>query len=186
MSNVSVIDKAFKKFEKDILETTRMELNKWCWKILEAAVAARERNPRAHDFTGNLINSIVVCLYEKGKPYAPYFASDIGVSPAIRPKMRPLRNKSEKRYGFYPDYSGVYGSTYKPTVETNGGWGRADAEAFFASYRPKGNHMFDIVVAYPVEYANWIENQRQTTGILLTERYARITGLTFLQLGKAS
>lgn len=175
---MAVVDNAFKSFEKTILETTRMELNKWCWQILESAVRARENNPNAHDFTGNLLNSIVVCLYENGQPYAPYFASDIGVLPAIRNKMK---KRLRKRVFFNRDYSGDQ-SVYLPTIDTDGGWGKEDAEKFFASYKPQGKHMFDIVVAYTVEYADWVDTERQTTGFLQTKKFAQRTGMTFLRL----
>lgn len=181
-TNKQVLDRAFKEFGQKILKTTRSKMNQWCWQILESAVRARENDPKAHDFTGNLLNSIVVCLYENGKPYAPYFASDL-VPSAIRPKMRRivLSNKRRIGYRFYPDYSGS-NSVYIPTVDTNGGWGRQDAEEFFASYRPGGNNMFDIVVAYTVEYANWVQMQRQTTGILQTKDFTYRTGIKFLKL----
>ena len=182
MSNTSVIDTAFKKFEKQIEDMTEQELQKYCWSILQAAIKARESNPNAHDFTGNLLNSIVVCLYRRRKPVIAYFSSSL-VGEAIRPKMRVLTTK-EKRYGFNPDYSGKH-SVYKPTVNTNGGWGRDDAEEFFETYVPKGNNMFDIVVAYTVEYANWVEIQRQTTGILQTQKFAERTGMTFMYLKAA-
>lgn len=183
MSNASVIDKAFKDFEKQIENTTETRLQEYCKSILESAIKARESNPNAHDFTGNLLNSIVVCLYKRRKPVIAYYSSS-NVAKAIRPKMSPL-SSMDKRYAFNPDYSGRYGSTYKPTVTTNKGWGKDDAEEFFGSYVPQGNNMFDIVVAYTTEYANWIEIQRKTTGILQTEKYARRTGMTFMELKAA-
>lgn len=181
MRNITVVKKAFADFDKQIIETTRMELNKWCWAIIEAAVSARENNPNGHDFTGNLLNSIVVCLYENGDPYVPYYPSDIGVLPAIRKKMK---KRLRKRVFFNPDYRGE-NSAYFPTVETDGGWGRQDAENFFASYRPQSKNMFDIVVAYTVEYADWVEQQRQTTGILQTKQFVVGTGMRLLQLKSA-
>jgi hypothetical protein len=182
MSNQTVIDNAFKDFEKNILDTTEQELKRYCWQILDAAIKAREHFPGAHDFTGNLLNSIVVCLYKRRNPVIAYFSSSL-VPEAIRPKMRILRS-SEKRYGFNPDYSGDY-SIYKPTVPTNGGWGRDDAENFFETFVPDGNNLFDIVVAYTVEYADWVNQQRGTTGILETEKYARRAGMKLLQLKTA-
>ena len=46
--------------------------------------------------------------------------------------------------------------------------------------------LFDIVVAYPVEYASWVEKQRSTTGILQTYAYAERVGTTFLGLPRAA
>lgn len=182
MSNSDTIEKAFEDFEKEIRNETRRALNEWCWTIIETAVMAREKNPNAHDFTGNLLNSIVVCLYENGNPYAPYYASDVpGVTPAIRRKMK---KRLRRRVFFNPDYEGV-NSAYLPTVDTNGGWGREDAEAFFSMFKPAGKNMFDVVVAYTVEYADWVDMQRKTTGFLETRKFVERTGITFMQLKAA-
>ena len=152
--NKAVITKAVEDYKnRVIIPTMEAELKKWCSHILDAAITARQRNPRAHNFTGNLLNSIVVCVYKNGRPIIAYFSSDI-----------------------------VPESAYLPTVETNGGWGRDDAQEFFESYKPKGNNLFDIVVAYTVEYANWVQMERGTAGILNTYAYAERTGKTFLKL----
>ena len=180
MSNASVIDKVFKDFEKRILDTTERELQKYCWRILDAAIKARERNPKAHNFTGNLLNSIVVCLYRRKNPVIAYYSSSL-VLEAIRPKMR---KRKRIPVSFNPDYEGRI-TKYLPTVQTNGGWGYEDAQEFFESYTPHGDNMFDIVVAYTTEYANWVEMERQTTGILQTRKFARRAGMTFMYLKAA-
>lgn len=176
--NKQVITKAVADYEKNvIIPTMEKALKKWCWQILNAAILARQRNPKAHNFTGNLLNSIVVGLYRNKKPVIAYYASDL-VPEAIRPKMR---KRERRRVFFHRDYDDK-DSAYLPTIDTNGGWGKDDAEEFFESYRPKGNYLFDIVVAYSVEYANWVQMQRATTGILNTLQYAERTGRTFLRL----
>ena len=176
--NKAVITKAVEDYKnRVIIPTMEAELKKWCSHILDAAITARQRNPRAHNFTGNLLNSIVVCLYKNAKPAIAYFSSDI-VPEAIMPKMK---KRLRKRVFFKRDYDGEE-SAYLPTVETNGGWGRDDAQEFFESYKPKGNNLFDIVVAYTVEYANWVQMERGTAGILNTYAYAERTGKTFLKL----
>ncbi len=164
---------------KDNVIIPEMEkaLKKWCRDILNAAILARQRNPQAHNFTGNLLNSIVVCLYRERKPVIAYYASDL-VPEAIQPKMR---MRVRRRVFFKKDYDGEE-SAYLPTIQTNGGWGKDDAQEFFETYRPKGNYLFDIVVAYPVEYANWVQQHRATTGILNTLSYAERTGRTFMRL----
>ena len=131
-----------------------------------------------HNFTGNLLNSIVVCLYREKSPTIAYFSSSL-VPEAIRPKMSGPRRRA---YVFRPDYDGVYGSKYRPEVKTNKGWGRDDAENFFESYIPNGRNLFDIVVAYTVEYADWVNQQRGTTGILETWKEAKSTGMTFMEV----
>lgn len=176
--NKATIQKAVENYKNQvIIPTMEAELKKWCSHILDAAIMVRQRNPKAHNFTGNLLNSIVVCLYKNGRPIIAYFSSDI-VPEAIMPKMK---KRLRKRVFFKRDYDGEE-SAYLPTIETNGGWGKDDAQEFFESYKPKGNNLFDIVVAYTVEYANWVQMERGTAGILNTYAYAERTGKTFLKL----
>ena len=183
MGNATVIDKAFRDFEKTIRDTTRKRLQSWCKQLVSAAVKMRLGDPKAHNFTGNLLNSIVVCLYEDGNPIEAFYAADEGnVKSAIMHKM----TARKRPYLFVRDgdYEGRP-SKYFATVPTDQGWGIDDAKEFFASFLPQGRDMFDIVVAYTVEYANWVQMQRNTTGILETEGYARKTGMTFMQLKAA-
>lgn len=176
--NKATIQKAVENYKNQvIIPTMEAELKKWCSHILDAAIMARQRNPKAHNFTGNLLNSIVVCLYKNRQPVMAWYAHD-RVPEAIMPKMR---KRLRKRIFFKRDYDGEE-SAYLPTVETNGGWGYEDAQEFFETYTPKGNYLFDIVVAYPVEYANWVQMQRATTGILNVWSFAERTGRTFMRL----
>lgn len=177
-TNKHILEQAFKDYRKYILDVTENELRKWCFGMLESAIRFREQNPLAHNFTGNLLNSIVVCLYREKSPVIAYFSSSL-VPEAIRPKMSGPRRRA---YVFRPDYEGVYGSKYRPEVKTNKGWGRDDAEKFFESYIPNGRNLFDIVVAYTVEYADWVNQQRGTTGILETWKEAKKTGMEFMEV----
>lgn len=176
MAGISqAISKGFTDYKQYILRTTEKELRQWCWELLNAAIQWREKNTRAHNFTGNLLNSITVCLYRRNSPVIAYYSSSL-VPEAIRPKM-----SAPKRSYFKRDYEGAR-SVYKPEVVTNRGWGKDDAEAFFESYSPRGNNLFDIVVAYTTEYAGFIEYERQTTGALQTWQQARNTGINFMEL----
>lgn len=176
-TNKEILEKGFKDYYKYICDTAEKELREWCWDLLTSAIRWRESNPQAHNFTGNLLNSIVVCLYRENNPVIAYFSSSL-VGEAIRPKMR---QRTRRSYVFNPDYDGAF-SKYRPEVQTNGGWGRDDAERFFESYTPRENNLFDIVVAYTVEYADWVNQQRGTTGIMQTWQQAKVTGMTFMQL----
>ena len=186
--NRAVIDKAFKGFEKQILSQTEERLKSWCYDLMVLAYKNRLSNPRAHDFTGNLINSIMVGLYRKGNPTYVCIVGDRGVVKApITGKMRVRASQlgySAKMYRFKKDWSGRK-SAYVPTVNTDGGNGVRDASEFFRSYRPSGRNAFDVVVAYPVEYASWVEQERQTTGYLQTLADAKATGITFMELKSA-
>lgn len=186
--NKGTIKKAFKEFEKQILLETESRLKSWCYDLMSAAYKNRLGNPRSHEFTGNLLNSIMVGLYRRRTPIFLCAVGDRGVVRApIMGKMRVRPSQlgySAKMYRFKKDWEGVT-SAYVPTVDTNGGNGLKDAIQFFHSYRPDGNNMFDLVVAYPVEYATWVERERQSTGYLQTFRDAKTTGITFMELKSA-
>lgn len=122
----------------------------------------REYNENAHNFTGNLINSIVAVLYKDGvEKYAEYASRTVG-KPAIRVKMT-----APKSYHFRRDWQGAE-SHYMADEETNRGWGIDDADRFVKQYHPKGKGWV-VTLAYPVEYAAYVEKHRQSTGIAQVE-----------------
>ena len=174
-TNQQIVRKGVDAYKKQIFDEVEKRCRKFCDALCQEAIVSRLTNERAHNFTGNLLNSIVVCLYRDKKPVYACYAAD-KVIKAIQVKMT-----SPKHYHFKKDYDGAE-SNYSPTIETNEGWGEEDARAFFQSYRPSGNNLFDIVVAYPTEYAEWVEIRRATTGILGTYAYAERMGVTWLKL----
>lgn len=186
--NRAILKKGFEGFEKQILSATEARLKSWCYDLMVMAYKNRLSNPRGHEFTGNLLNSIMVGLYRRRQPVYVCIVGDHGVVRApIGGKMRVRASQlgyTSKMYRFKKDWEGR-SSAYVPTVNTDGGNGVDDARDFFRSYRPDGNNMFDVVVAYPVEYANWVEGERQTTGYLQTFQDAIATGVTFMQLKSA-
>lgn len=177
-TNAAILDKGFKDYYKYICDTTEKELREYCADLLEGAIKWRMVNPEAHNFTGNLLNSIVIGLYREKMPVIAFLSSG-KVKAALYPKMS---ERKKRRYVFRPDYDGASVSKYMPEVKTNKGWGRDDATKFFESYTPGGNNLFDIVVAYTVEYADWVDMQRGTTGIMQTWQQAKVSGMTFMRL----
>lgn len=177
VTNRTIIHNAIAEYRTKIFDEVENRCRKFCTDLCQEAIRARKNAPGAHNFTGNLINSIVVCLYRNREPINAYYAAQY-VPKAIQVKMR---QRMRKRYRFNPDYDGDK-SHYLPTVQTNGGWGEDDARHFFQDYVPKGKNLFDIVVAYPVEYGNWVEAQRSTTGILQAYSHAESVGVTYLKL----
>lgn len=172
---IRYIDEYKKKFVKELEENCRVFCNALCM----AAINFRESSPGKHDFTGNLLNSIVTCLYKDGSPiYACYAAERV-------PKAIQVKMTAGYRYTFGKDYEQSR-SFYNPEVDTNEGWGEDDAKNFFNSYRPAGHNMFDIVVAYPTEYAGWVELRRGTTGIVGTYDTAARLGVDYLKLPRVS
>lgn len=176
-TNKAVIHKAFADYRKQILDEVEIRCRKFCTDLCQEAINARQNTEGAHNFTGNLLNSIVVCLYREREPINAYYAAQY-VPKAIQMKMRERKRKS---YRFNPDYDGDK-SHYLPTVQTNGGWGEDDARNFFQNYTPKGKNLFDIVIAYPVEYANWIEIKRGTTGIMRAYSWSEQVSVQYLKL----
>lgn len=176
-TNAQIIRNGLAKYKEQIFDDVENRCRKFCSDLCQEAIHARQTAEGAHNFTGNLLNSIVVCLYRDREPINAYYAAQY-VPKAIQVKMRARKRKN---YRFNPDYDGD-NSNYLPTVQTDGGWGEDDARRFFQNYIPQGKNLFDIVVAYPVEYANWIEMQRGTTGILQSYQYASQVGTTYLKL----
>lgn len=178
INNTTIVSKALQDYKATIVKDLAVKCGKYATALVKAAIDARRGEPNAHDFTGNLLNSIVVCVYQEKNPLTVAFAAN-RVAKAIQVKMR---KRARRSHIFNPDYSGA-SSKYKPTVQTNGGWGVDDAIRFFDEYRPDGNNLFDIVVAYPVEYASFVEMERGTTGIVRTHAQAGQIGMTYLKVG---
>lgn len=177
MSGIStIVDTAISDFKKEIEDKVEQNCKVFCRDLMLEAIEARRRADGAFDFTGNLITSIVACLYKKGNPIIAYYAANNEKEP-IAVKM----SERKRPYGFPHSYNGAKHVHFKADVKTNMAYGIDDAKNFFRHYRPKEGNMFDIVVAYPVEYADWVESQRQTTGFMWTKQHAEGVGLTYLQ-----
>lgn len=172
-TNTRIAHNAIVDYNRKILDEIEKRCDGYCSQILVGAIDARLNHPRAHNFTGNLITSIVVCLYRNKQPVRAYFAGHTIDGP-IAVKMT-----FPKTYHWKKDYDGVE-SHYKPEIATIQDYGERDAREFFKSYRPTGKSLFDIVVAYPVEYADYIQQLRETTGILQAYDYADKIAVTYL------
>ena len=175
-TNAHIVHNAIAGYREKVFDEVEKRCRKFCSDLCRAAIVARRVDPEAHNFTGNLLNSIVVCLYKNREPVNAYYAAQY-VPKAIRVKM------TVRKYGyrFKPDYDGD-NSKYRPEIETDKGWGVNDAKNFFRNYTPAGKNLFDIVIVYPVEYANWIEMERGTTGIMQTYAWAQEVGIRYLKL----
>lgn len=179
-TNAHILDNAIARYHKRIIAEVEKRCYGYCEKICESAVAYREG--LGHNYTGNLINSIAVCLYRDGSPIAAWLSQDL-VKPSMYRKMTRGGGKNGT-YFFKVDWDGAR-SKYTPEVDTDEMWGEGDAQKFFQSYRPSGHKKFDIVVAYTTEYADWVEREHHTTGIMQTYDFAEYCGVTFLQLPRA-
>ena len=179
MSGISVQQAIAKvdAYREAIIKETRRRCVIFIDNLLEAAIEYRLQ--QGHNFTGNLINSIAVGLYQERKLTEIRYASD-ELKSAIQVKMT-----YPKRYAFTRDWDGD-ASHYIPAIATNEGWGKDDARTFISGYRPGGKNLFDIVVAYTTEYASFVEKQRSSTGILSLYAEAPSIAMLCLELGKSN
>lgn len=176
-TNAQIIQKAITQYKKDIETALGKRCCRFCDELRDEAIRNRDVGDGGvpHNYTGNLLNSIVVCAYKNGNPfYASYSAGR--VRKALYFKMT-----SPKKYFFIKDYDGA-ASRYKAEVATDEGLGEDNARRFFASYKPAGKHLFTIVVAYTAEYADWVHMKRQTVGIMRTYDYAERYGVEWLRV----
>lgn len=196
--NKEVVDKAFADYARHIDLIVYNQLDKWCSEIIRKAVFERLNPIGGHNFTGNLINSIVVLLYRKSNStVSTYFASQTGLKPAIRRELSAITYKGRRRrqkIHFRPgsrfgdrDWSGQW-STLRPEnlIPTDESYGSTDAMRFANRWKPKVDADFVVCVAYTSEYATFVEQQRQTTGILETEEFVARTAVEWVGLQKAS
>lgn len=170
------VNAAWKEHYKDVVEPfVEKNIMEAAQKLVEEAVRNRESVVGKHNFTGNLLESIVACVYKDGQPMWAFYASD-EVRNAVYVKM----TKGKDRH-FLVDYEGDE-SDFKPNIETDQGLGRKDAIRFFETYKPDTKAAYHIVLAYPVEYATYVEQARGTVGFAMTYSYAKKNGRELLQL----
>jgi len=188
--NQQVIDKAFKGYAEHIDKVVYSKLDNWCVEILRKAVFSRLNPVGGHNFTGNLINSIVVILYRRSNnTKTSYFASD-QVRLPVRREISALNSRGKRRKNkvwLRPDWTGQYSSLQaSELVPTDESWGQNDAVKFSKAWRPKNtNADFSICIAYTSEYASFVEYERQTTGILEVEEFVGRSAIEWVGLKAA-
>lgn len=171
-NNETILREALTSFRKQQYDKLEVRLVRYCGQILTQAVNARLFANNAHNFTGNLINSIVVGLFREGKLVmfvTP--SSEQGIERPIRKKMTyPFKyyfSEDTKRSKYGLDYDQTHPSSfYEPELKTNLAYGTGDARRFIKSYPASKNAVFQIVVGYTTEYASWVETKRHTTGYM--------------------
>lgn len=166
IDNKKAISEAFTEFKKQIDHEILKELELFAQNLVVKAMEFREKNPQKHDFTGNLLNSIVAAVYRNKNFEKAFFSGESGIR---KPRYYEM-TASHGNYHFKIDYEGKT-SNYKPTIETLRTKGLDDAYEFISTYSPDING-YVLVVAYTTDYAEWVENQRATTGFLASKKYA--------------
>ena len=81
-ANIKAIRSAFKDFQKEIEAECLREISVYAQNIVYKAIQYRLNDQAAHNFTGNLLNSIVVCLY---LPRRSYDDSVLGIIISVHP-----------------------------------------------------------------------------------------------------
>ena len=169
MSNRNVITKAFASFRDQIASEVRHQLNVVGQNLLSKAITARLNAKEGHDYTGNLVNSIVVVLYDEGEIVSVFSPGDTF---SLRPPISGKMTARKRPYFFRKDWSGSVFTKYVADVDTDRGFAAQDIENFLHTNRPSYTQGYCLTVAYTVEYADWVESMRQTTGFLESQRYA--------------
>ena len=159
--------------------------------VLQRALYYREQlvaNDIGHNYTGNFINSIVCGVWENGANISMLLGSKlVGKSP-IMSKMTLKKDNSPRRYRFGEEFKnsmkstdsypkGVNGpdwdnatSTFLTSVKTNTSKsGMQDARDFISNFKPSVRKGYVIALGYPVEYAEFMEKLRASTGLALVE-----------------
>jgi hypothetical protein len=177
--NRNAIAKSFYGFRSQVSSEVRKHLYVLCDNILAKAFSARESAPGSHDFTGNLVNSIVVVLYDDGEIAHVLRMGEEGM---VRHPISRKMSARKKPYFFSQDWSGAQ-SRYTADVKTNRGFASDDIEHFLFTHRPAYTDGYCVTVAYTVEYADWVESQRRTTGFLESRAYAgKLMRISFVPL----
>ena len=175
-NNSRVIRAAFKEWEKEIEKEALKEIENFAQNLIYEAIKQRQMNPDKHDYTGNLLNSIVAAVYYKKDLKKAFFSGETGIR---EPRYYEM-TASHGRYFFRVDYEGRE-SNYIPRIETLRHKGIEDAYEFISTFKPDTSD-FVIVVAYTTDYALWIEQQRQTTGFVNTLQYAKKVAMKMFEL----
>lgn len=186
VSNEAILRKGIEEFRRQQYDKLEKKLIVYCGEILRQALNFRLLTPDAHNFTGNLINSIVVGLYREGNLVMFVMpGSEQGIDRPVMKKMSyPFKyyfseTKKKSRGGRRSvglDWDQTHPSSfYAPELKTNLIWGFTDAKHFIRSYQPKGKSVFEIVVGYTTEYASFVETKRHTTGYMQTVDWVQMT-----------
>lgn len=155
------------------------ELCVFAQNIIYKAIEYRRKNPAKHDYTGNLLNSIVAAVYQNKELKKAIFSGETGIRQPRYYEMTASHN-GNGHYHFEVDYEGKR-SNYSATIETLRRKGMDDAYEFISTYTPNING-FVVVVAYTTDYADFVEMQRGTTGYLSTFKYAKKVATQMFQL----
>lgn len=186
-ANKRVINNFFKNFGSQVVQDTKQTVNDmilrevelYAQNIVYKAIEFRKKAPGAHDFTGNLLNSIVAAVYQDKGFKKAFFAGETGIKSPRYYEMTASHN-GNGHYHFKIDYEGGE-SNYTAEIETLRRKGIDDAYEFVSTYVPDRDD-FLVIIAYTTEYATFVEMERETTGFVSTFAYAKKLGIRKFRL----
>lgn len=165
-SNEAILRKGLEDFVEQKFDKIQFYLTGVCEEAIKTAVDARLNDPRARNFTGNLINSIACALYRDGQLVHASYSKDEVADP-IRRKL------TTKVYNFDPAWDGYPVVNAGPSpkspgldIPTGTTKGPQDALNFVRNFKPSHKAKIQLVFAYTTEYAAFVEAIRGTTGFL--------------------
>ena len=189
MGQVEDIMTAWKKQVDNEVRTKCITLAR---QVLQRALYYREQLVAyniGHNFTGNFVNSIVCGVWENGANISMLLGSKFVGHAPIMAKMTTRKDGKGRTYIYgqalkenikkkHPDAYVVHPgpdfddslSSYYATEKTNTKLvGDANALDFIKKFHPSIRKGFVIALGYPVEYAEFIEKLRASTGLALVE-----------------
>lgn len=171
------VEDMFRSMQDAIERSVRQKLDGLAKQILERALYYRSQLVAldiGHNYTGNFVNSIGVGIYIYGNFQRGYYASqEIGKAPVMG-KMTTLKSGGPRKYTFVveagrPDFQGGE-SSYTAKIKTDMRTvNKGMVEEVLKSIHPRNKNGYSIILAYSVEYAEFIENLRASTGFALVE-----------------
>lgn len=163
-----ILRNALTKFAEEKYDSVQFYLTGVCEQAVKTAIDARLSDPRARDFTGNLINSIACALYRDGKLVHVTYSKDEIASPIRRKMTYP------KVYTFKPGWDDEPVVHFVPEIKTGEKSGGQDALEFIKKFKADKKAKLELVFAYTTEYASYVEAARGTTGYLWATEYIRL------------
>ena len=81
---------------EEIMKKIEVNVYQLGYDLLRRAISFRVNHPDARNITGNLLNSIVVCIYRDNQPRIAYFTEDFNIKKAVMKKMSERKRKSKE------------------------------------------------------------------------------------------
>lgn len=190
-----IAHKQIQEYMKQWYADAYKQMQRTCLRILKRAVTERRDAPNAHDFTGNLLNSIAVALLcspevvkavsgaetiqvltaQKDANQKPAEYTGIGFrhgGGGLHDMNNDAKPMQQGYYYLYEwDYEGAnseYRKGRKPAEAEGGAGYMSSIGEWKNSLQIKSGNMFEVHLGYTAPYAEWVELHRKTVGAMVT------------------